>query len=241
MATSAANPKDHRFLSTHWSVVTSAAGGSRQALEDLCHAYWEPLYCYVRRMGYNSTDAQDLTQGFFARLLERPLIQLAHPLRGRFRTFLLTAFRRFVINEWKRETTVRRGGRHRVLAVDFQSTDARISQEPSHNLTPDMLFERRWAIQVLENALGALDAQQRAAGKAELWERVAPYLTLRDDVPGYRTTAAQCGATPGSLKMAVSRLRKGLAALIRQEIRKTVGRDQDVDDELRNLFAAFRR
>lgn len=105
-------PKRQRFLSTQWSVVASAATGSRQAMEELCCEYWEPLYAHVRRMGYDATAAQDLTQGFFVHLLERRLIESADPVRGRFRTFLLTALRRFVINEWKREHTVNRGGKH---------------------------------------------------------------------------------------------------------------------------------
>jgi len=231
--------KRGRFDSTHWSLVLSAASGSRHALEELCAAYWQPLYCYVRRMGYDSADAQDLTQSFFARLLQKQLLGFADRERGRFRTFLLTALRRFVINEWKRDRTDRRGGGRRALSINLDTAGNEGALEPSHNLTPDALFERRWAIQVLENSVARLRQQQRAAEKGERFDELAPLLTPRADAPSYKETSQRLGTTTAAVKMAVSRLRKELGRLVREEVRKTVASDMEVDDELQRLITAL--
>jgi RNA polymerase sigma factor (sigma-70 family) len=226
------------FLSTHWSVVNAAAGGSDDALAELCAAYWQPLYWHVRRMGYNACDAQDLIQSFFARLLEKRLVAQADRQRGRFRTFLLTALRRFVINEWKRGRTVQAGGQARVLPLAFASAENEMSLEPSHNLTPDALFERQWAIQVLQHSLARLEQQQRQAGKGELFDRLVPYLTMCGEPPGYEALAAEFALTTAALKMTVSRWRKELGRLLREEIRNTVLSDEEVDEELSHLMKA---
>jgi RNA polymerase sigma factor (sigma-70 family) len=232
--------KREQFDTTHWSLVVSAAGGSRRALEELCSAYWQPLYWYVLRMGYDSADAQDLTQSFFARLLEKQVLGFADRERGRFRTFLLTALRRFVINEWKRDRSDRRGGGRRTLSINFDATENEGVLEPSHNLTPDALFERRWAIQVLENSVTRLKQQQRAAEKGERFDELARLLTPRADAPSYQETSQHLGTTVGAVKMAVSRLRKELGRLVREEIRRTVASDAEVEDELQRLIAALR-
>jgi RNA polymerase sigma factor (sigma-70 family) len=240
MSASDTSGKRERFKTTHWSLVISAAGGSRQALEELCSAYWQPLYWYVRRMGYGPADAQDLTQSFFSRLLEKQLLGFADRERGRFRTFLLTALRRFVINEWRRDRRDRRGGGRRTLSVDFDASENEAVLEPSHNLTPDSLFERRWAIQVLENSVARLKQQQRAAEKGERFDELAPLLARQGSPPSYQETAQRLGTTSAAVKMAVSRLRKELGRLVREEIRKTVASDAEVEDELRQLSAALR-
>jgi RNA polymerase sigma factor (sigma-70 family) len=229
-----------RFEPTHWSLVLSAAGGSRHALEELCSAYWQPLYCYVRRMGYDSADAQDLTQSFFARLLEKQVLGFADRERGRFRTFLLTALRRFVINEWKRDRSDRRGGGRRALSINFDATENEGVLEPSHNLTPDSLFERRWAIQVLENSVARLRQQQQAAEKGQRFDELALLLTPWADAPSYQETSERLGTTTAAVKMAVSRLRKELGRLVREEVRKTVASDTEVEDELQRLITALR-
>ncbi len=232
--------KGGRFEPTHWSLVLSAARGGRQALEELCSAYWQPLYSYVRRMGYAPADAQDLTQSFFARLLEKHVLEFADRQRGRFRTFLLTALRRFVINEWKRDRSERRGGGRQTLSINFEASEVEGVLEPSHNLTPDALFERRWAMQVLENAVARLRQQQQAAQKGERFDELAPLLTPRADAPSYQETSQRLGTTTAAVKMAVSRLRKQLGRLVREEVRRTVASDTEVEDELRRLITALR-
>ena len=229
-----------RFRTTHWSLVLSASADSREALEELCTAYWPPLYWHLRRLGHDATQAEDLTQAFFARLLDKRLLDFADRRRGRFRTFLLTALRRFVVNEWKHEGAAKRGGGMRRLALDSGRADQLLAAEASHDITPDRLFERQWALVLLQRAFGELESEQRAAGKAVLFEALAPCLTGDASTPGYDEMADRLQSTPAALRMAVSRLRKRLGELIRAEIRKTVGSDADVDDELRNLFRALR-
>lgn len=191
-------------------------------------------------MGYSTADAQDLTQSFFGRLIEKRLVAQADYQRGRFRTFLLTALRRFVINEWKRGRTVRAGGGKQVLPLEFASAEKVFSLEPSHNMTPDALFERQWAVQVLEHSLARLEQQQRELGKSDLFDRLVPYLTMCGEPPGYEAIASEFGSTTAALKMTVSRWRKELGRLVREEIRTTVLSDEDVDDELSSLMTALR-
>jgi RNA polymerase sigma-70 factor (ECF subfamily) len=239
---SASDPSGERkrFNTTHWSLVVSAAGGSRQALETLCSAYWQPLYWFVRRMGYGPADAQDLTQSFFARLLEKQLLGFADRKRGRFRTFLLTAMRRFVINEWKRGQCDRRGGGRQMLSMSFDAGEDEAALEPSHNLTPESLFERRWAIQVIENSVARLSERQRTAEKCERFDELAPFLARPGSTPSYDEAAQRLGTTAAAVKMAVSRLRKELGQLVREEIRTTVASDAEVENELQQLIAALR-
>jgi RNA polymerase sigma factor (sigma-70 family) len=228
------------FHTTHWSVVGSAAGGCQKALEELCIAYWQPLYWYVRRLGYHQADAEDLTQAFFARLLETGLVAEADQRRGRFRTFLLTALRRFLINEWKRAQTAKRGGGRRPLPFDVAGAEARMIFEPSHNVTPDALFERCWAVQVLQHATARLQQMQEQAGKADWFAALLPSLSAREDGTSYAVLAERLDSTPAALKMAVCRLRKDLARLVREEIRKTVTSETEVEEERMRLIAALR-
>ena len=223
------------FHSTHWSLVGRAAENSRPALEELCAAYWPPVRYHLVRMGYDAAQADDLTQAFFARLLEKRLLDAADAGRGRFRTFLLTALHRFLINEWKHDGAAKRGGNAQRVALDTQP-EAAIGRDE----TPQKQFERQWAIVVLERAFAALEAEQQAAGKLTQFEMLSPLINGDGDA-SYEELAAKLGATAGALRMNVSRLRTRLRELIRGEIGQTVGGEAEVDDEIQSLFEALRR
>ncbi len=228
-----------RFQSTHWSVVASAAGGCDEAMAELCAAYWKPLYFHVRMMGYDVADAQDLTQSFFARLIEKRLVSSADASRGRFRTFLITSLRRFVINEWKRGQTKRRGGMTKTMSLDFDNAESQLALQPWYDLTPDQLYERQWAIELLKQAFQRLEDQAAAQEKTELFRKLRPCLKCMDDAPQYKELAEELGATTGSLKMTVSRWRKELGRFMKEEIQSTVQNESDVEDELRRLLSVF--
>jgi RNA polymerase sigma-70 factor (ECF subfamily) len=228
------------FRTTHWSLVTAASADSREALEELCTAYWPPLFSHLRRLGYHSAEAEDLTQAFFARLLNKRLLDFADHSRGRFRTFLLTALRRFVVNEWKQARTAKRGGGIHHLPLSADRVEQVVAADIANDLTPDRAFERHWALVVLQRAFHELEGEHQHAGKEAMFEALAPCLTGDSSSPGYDELADRLHATPAALRMSVSRLRKRLGELIRAEIRKTVSSDADVEDEITNLFRALR-
>jgi RNA polymerase sigma-70 factor (ECF subfamily) len=232
-----------RFATTHWSIIAAAGGdsqaGAREALELLCRTYWPAIYAHVRRSGRDPQTAQDLTQAFFARLLERQVIPRADPERGRFRSFLLASLRNFLCNEHDRESARKRGGDRRVLPIAWDAVESRYGTEPGHRLTPERAFERQWALTVLEQALTALESQYRESGKHGLFEALAPYLTPGSDDLDYCRTAAQLGLSEAATKMAASRLRRRYRELIREEIARTVADPAEIEDELRSLFAAL--
>ncbi len=231
------------FPTTHWSVVLSAGDGSlpnaKAALERLCRAYWYPLYVYVRWQGRSVEDAQDLTQEFFARLLQRDYLRLSDPARGRFRTFLLTALKRFLVNDWKKGRAVKRGGGQTVISWNQQETESRFLVEPADQTTPEKAFEKRWALIVLEQVLERLREEFTAGGQTERFERLKVLLWGEKDSPSYAEVAAELGLTEGALKVAVHRLRQRYRELLRAEIANTVERPEEVDDELRHLIAAI--
>ncbi|UCG49219.1 MAG: hypothetical protein JSU94_05435 [Phycisphaerales bacterium] len=232
-----------RFATTHWSVVRSAGRpGSmhyQQALETLCRTYWFPLYAYLRRHGYDAEAAEEHTQAFFARLLEKHGLRLADPARGKFRSFLLAALKHFVANELKRAKALKRGGRMKTLSLNFQKAESQYALEPADRLTPEKLFERSWALTVLERTMARLAAESRAAGKQNLFERLKIYLTTdRGSVP-YAEAAQELDMTEGAIKVAVHRLKKRYRELLRDEIAQTVEYEQQVDEEIRELFKAL--
>ena len=235
-------PRPGAFTTTRWTRVNAAAGGANArasaALAELCEIYWRPLYGYLRGRGYRAEEAQDLTQGFFARLLESRAIRSADPARGRFRAFLLTALKRYVINEYHRATAARRGGRHVHLHLDFADAERTFAAEYRDQETPDLLFDRKWAAIVLERALERLRDEYAAAGKADLVRLLFPYLTESTDLPPYRDVGADLGLSEGAVKVAVHRLRQRYGAILRAEVAETVSGDQDVDAELRDLLRA---
>lgn len=231
-----------RFATTRWSVVLTAGRetpGGRESLARLCQSYWFPLYAYVRRRGYSPEDAQDLTQAFFARLMEKNWIEAADRTKGRFRSFLLTAMKHFLADEWDRERAQKRGG-GQILPLEFATAETQYSREPADTDTPERIFERRWALTLLERTLAALREQYAAAGKLPLFEALKPFLTGDADPPRLRTIAGELGMTEGAVKVAIHRLRQKYRELLRGEIAQTVAGQGDVDGELAELQTALR-
>jgi len=208
------------------------------ALDELCRIYWPPLYSYLRRRGHAADEAQDLTQGFFARLLERRDFRAADPARGRFRGFLLTSLKRYAINEHERATTVRRGGRHVRLPLDFEEAERAYALDGRHEDSPDRIFDRKWAGIAIDRALQRLRHECDEAGKGRVTERLLPFLTDTGDLPAYRDVAADLGLTEGAVKVAVHRLRQRFGATLRLEIGETVVAQDDIDNEMRELIRA---
>jgi RNA polymerase sigma factor (sigma-70 family) len=234
-------PAGGRFVTTRWTLVNAAGNSStaaNDALAELCQAYWPPLYAYLRRRGHDSEEAQDLTQGFFARLLERRDIRSADPARGRFRSFLLTALKRYVINEYERATSLKRGGHTLPLSLDFDAVERAEAVAPRTEDRPDRLFDRRWAEISLDRALQRLRKECQRASKGVFAEALLPYLTETGDLPSYGAMGETLGLSEGAIKVAVHRLRQRYGVLLRLEIAETVLDPEDVDDEVRELIRA---
>jgi RNA polymerase sigma factor (sigma-70 family) len=238
------------FATTRWTLVIAAGaarpgpGGtpeSRKALAELCELYWYPVYAYVRRRGKNAEDALDLTQGFFTRLIEKNDLAAADPARGRFRAWLLVSVEHYLANEWDRASAQKRGGGRTVLSIDGDDAEDRYRREPAHHLTPERIFDRRWALTLLEQALRDLQAECEAQGKSDLFHALRPTLTGdgRDPENPYRDIADEIGTTEGALKVAAHRLRRRYRDLLRQEIAETVATPEEIDDEIRDLFTTL--
>jgi len=237
-----AEPAGGRFVTTKWSLVGAAGDGSdtqaREALAALCQTYWPPLYSCLRRHGHDREQAEDLVQGFFARLLERRDVGSADPARGRFRSFLLTALKRYAINEHERATSAKRGGPHLPLSLDFDEAERRDAREPRTDDTPERVFDRRWAVISLDRAHQRLRDECYQSGKGALADVLLPYLTESGDLPAYHEVAGSLGLTEGAVKVAVHRLRRRFGAILRLEIADTVLTPEDVEDEVRELIRA---
>jgi len=233
-------PRDPVFATTHWSVVQSAGrpdtSRSAAALEKLCRIYWYPLYAYARRRGQSPADAQDSTQAFFARLLERNWVGDARRERGRFRTFLLTAMSRFLADEWDKVRAQKRGGGRLLVPLQLDTAETRYGQEPADHRTPEQAFDRRWAIALLDTVLRRLREEHEAAGRGELFAGLHGCLVGGRESQPYAELAAQMNLTEGAVKVAVYRLRKRYRELLRLEIAQTLTADDAVEDELRHLF-----
>jgi RNA polymerase sigma-70 factor (ECF subfamily) len=229
-----------RFATTHWSVVLRAGDSgspeNQQALEQLCRAYWYPLYAFVRFSGHGPEEARDLTQEFFARLLEKKWLRDADPNRGRFRTFLLTALKRFLTNEWHRSQMLKRGGGRKIIELDGLEAEARYALEPANTVSPDALYERRWALLLIERVQARLAAEAAAGGGTEKFTALEPTLAGERTEVGYEALAAQFKTTAGTVKSWVVRLRRRFRDLLREEVQETLGPGEDVDDELRRLL-----
>ena len=232
-----------RFAQTRWSVVLSAGKSqtttSQDALAKLCQLYWYPLYAYVRRRGYSPHDAQDLTQDFFARLLEQNWLAQADRDRGRFRTFLLAAMSHFLANEWDKARAQKRGGAIQLVPLQLDDAETRYGQEPADPNTPEQCFERRWAVTLLDEVLNRLRQEQVAAGGGELYDTLKPCLVGTSQAQPYAALAAKLGITEGAVKVAVHRLRRRYRLLLREEIANTVATPAEVDQEMHHLFAAL--
>ncbi len=234
---------DKGFQTTHWSVVLAATQSetshAEEALAKLCGAYWRPLYAYIRRRGYNTEDAQDLTQEFFARLLGRGFLRLADRSRGRFRSFLLKSLQHFLVNDWVRRQAQKRGGGTRVLSLDEQEAERCYLNHPADQLTPDSLYDRSWAMTLLERAMAQLGENYAAAGKRDLFEHLKSLLLVEGTEASYRCLAGRLGLSEGAAKVAVHRLRRRFRDTLRAEIAQTVDSPEAVDEELRCLMAAM--
>ncbi len=232
-----------RFPTTHWSRVVQSADGSspeaRAALEALCGAYWYPLYAFIRRRGHDPDTAADLVQGLFAHLLERNSFARADPHRGRFRTFLLAVCRNFLSDEEEQRRAHKRGGGLAIVSIDGSVAEGRYRAEPADMLTPDRLFERAWALQMLERVLGQLRSEYELAGKGPLFERLEPTLAGGSELEPLAAIAAALGTTEGAIQVAAHRLRRRYRDLVRAEIAATIDDPAEVDDEIRALFAAL--
>jgi len=230
------------FATTHWSVVLTAgrsdAPQAQDALERLCRTYWHPLYAYVRRRGYSPVDAEDLTQAFFAWLLERNWLARADQERGRFRSFLLTSISNFVANEWDKARAEKRGG-GRVVSLQREEAEKYCGWEPADNLTPEQSFEWRWALALLDEVMKRLSSDFAQDGKGELFQTLKPCLLGEREAQPYSALAAQLGMTEGSVKVAVHRMRQRYRQLLREEIGNTVANQKEVEDEMKHLFAVL--
>jgi RNA polymerase sigma-70 factor (ECF subfamily) len=231
------------FATTRWSLVLRAGQGdspqATAALEDLCRAYWYPLYAFVRRSGYGAEDARDLTQAFFARLLEKQWLADADPARGRFRSFLLAALKHFLANEWGRAHRLKRGGGREFIPLDAATAEERYALEPLDLATPELLYDRRWALTLLARAQDRLRGEMTAAGQRERFEALEPTLVGERAALPYHELASRFGVTETAVKSMVLRLRRRFRALLREEVAQATGDAREVDAELASLFAAL--
>jgi len=241
----ATKPLDAWFATTRWTVVLSACDPSSPhaaaALETLCRDYWYPLYAYVRRRGHSPPDAQDLTQEFFSQLLEHHWIARADRHKGRFRSFLLMAMKRFLANEWDKVKAAKRGGRVPRVPLQLDTAESRYTQEPVDTSTPEQIFEKQWVLAMLESVLNHLHEQYARNGKASLFDTLKPCLIGSREAQPYAAIGAELGMTEGAVKVAVCRLRERYRELLKEEIAHTVASPGDVEEELRHLFRVLAR
>ncbi len=232
-----------QFVTTQWSLVLEAgnrhAPEADQALSELCAAYWMPLYSFSRRKGYSPEDAADRTQEFFSRLIEKSFLATADPQRGRFRTFLLTLFQRFLVNEFEKDRAIKRGGASTILALDFDRAESQCSTALSNDQTAEKVFEQQWAMTLLHRVVGLLSEEYLSKGKGELFERGRIFLNGGSGEGAYVEAARDLKMSEGALRVAVHRLRERFRALLRQEVAGTVASEQEVDDELMALRRAI--
>jgi len=241
--TSATGGSNTWFVTTRWSVVLSAKEAdperSSQALETLCRAYWYPLYAFARRSGHAPADAEDLTQGFFARLLQKDYLKSVAREKGRFRSFLLASLKRFMANEWDRQHAQKRGGFAEIVSIDTAAAELRFASDAALNAPPDALFDRQWATTLLEQTLLALQEEYAASGRATLFEHLRPCLARDESALSYAEIATRLNLTEAAVKMAVQRLRARYREILRREIAETVSTEAEIEEELRHLFSAF--
>ena len=230
------------FLPTRWTLVavanSSDDASARAALEELCGAYWMPLYAWVRRRGHSREDAKDLTQAFFARLLEKDYLQAADREKGKFRTFLLTAMQRFLANEWRDRQRLKRGGGADHVAFDTSVAET-LYAGSGDGESPEQMFDRRWAMTLLENTLERVRGEFTEAGKGEDYEVMAPCLTAARGEINYAELATKLGANPGAARVAIHRLRRRFRDLFREEVARTVRDDAEVEEEMRHIQASL--
>jgi RNA polymerase sigma factor (sigma-70 family) len=233
-----------RFETTQWSLVIAAANSTasnaESALAQLCEIYWFPVYAFIRRTGASIDDARDLTQAFFLKVLEKGYLKDARAERGRFRTFLLTAVRHFLANERDAARALKRGGGAEHLPLEFDDGERRYQLEPADQQTPEHLYERHWALTVMDRGMARLAARYTDAERRRTFHALRPLL-IEQDVAAYAGTAAALGVTEGALRVALHRLRRSYAASLRDVIAETLDREDEIDAELEHLLAVVAR
>ncbi len=231
------------FATTHWTVVLAAGKGrtpqADTALEELCRTYWYPLYAYVRRRGYTHEDAEDLTQGFFARFLERNYLEGLSSEHGKFRAFLLASLKHFLANEWDRANAQKRGGATPNLSLDLQGADSRYQINIPDDLSPDKIYDREWALALLERVITRLRDECAANDQSRFFDQLKPFLTVDNAAVPYAQAAAGLNLAEGAVRVAVHRLRKRYRGLLRDEITQTLADPAQVEEEMRTLLGAF--
>jgi DNA-directed RNA polymerase specialized sigma24 family protein len=232
-----------RFPTTQWSCVVEAGAGddqrSHEALARLCNGYWYPLYAFVRRRGHDADEAMDLVQGYFARLLEKGVLAAADPARGRFRSFLIADCLHYLSHHRRHDSAQKRGGGVRPVSIDARDAEGRFLREPADDLTPERLFERAWAMTLLERVVALLREEYEAGGRAAAFDRLKPVLLGGGIEVPYARLAAELGTTEAAVQKAVYRLRRRYGALLREQIAATVADPDQVEGEIRDLFAAL--
>jgi RNA polymerase sigma factor (sigma-70 family) len=232
------------FRTTRWNVVLAARRGkgdaSRTALENLCEAYWYPLYAFIRRQGYGADEARDLTQGYFTRLIERRDLEAVRPELGRFRSFLMASCRHYLSNQLDRGQARKRAPEKPLVSLDAQSAEDRYQVEPADALTPETLFEKKWATTVLERTLGRLADEWSGGERGRRFEALRSYLPGEEPETSYREIGESIGMTEDAVKVTVHRLRRRYAEILREEIAETVHDPADVDDEIRHLLSVLK-
>jgi RNA polymerase sigma factor (sigma-70 family) len=233
-----------RFRTTHWSAVLLSAQsqtpGSREALAELCKLYWYPLYAFVRRRGYTAEDAQDLTKGFFLSLFDRKALRQVTPLKGKFRSFLLASLKNYLSGEFDRQHSLKRGGNVRFVPLDFETGEDRYQSEPHEALTAEKIFDARWAMTLLDEALGHLREEYVVHGKSAVMEALEPFLDPGGsrELPSHQQTAEKLHVNPARVKVLIHRLRKRYGELLRAEVARTVTNPEAVDEEVHALCEA---
>ncbi|HMC26344.1 MAG TPA: sigma-70 family RNA polymerase sigma factor [Verrucomicrobiae bacterium] len=230
------------FTTTHWSVVLEAQGESpaaHEALEKLCRIYWRPIYSFVRRQGFQPAEAEDITQGFFAQLLERRSLSAVRKEKGRLRSYLLGALKYFLADEQRRAMAIKRGKGQRLIPLEELRADERIEMEPADPVTAEMIYERRWALTVLEQVLDRLKNEYRTAGNAALFDSLKQLLPDEPGSPSQAEIAARLGMAENAVRQAFYRFRQRYQSLLREEIAHTVATPGDIEDELRHLIAVL--
>jgi RNA polymerase sigma-70 factor (ECF subfamily) len=232
-----------RFATTHWSLVLTAGGprtpASHDALATLCETYWYPLYAYARRVGHGVEEAEDLVQAFFVRILEKQALQHADPERGRFRSFLLASLKHFMLNEYNRARAAKRGGGQPIESIDVSGAEGRYALEPRDEANPERLFERQWALTILDRVHARLRSVSMRSGKGQLFEQLKDFVTGEETDTPYREAAESLGMSEGAARVAIHRLRRRFRDLLREEIEHTVADPAEVDDEIRFMLVTL--
>jgi len=231
------------FTTTHWSLVLTAqeeSPAAHEALEKLCRIYWRPICSFVQRQGFGLEEAKDLTQGFFASLLEHKNLNAVRKEQGRLRSYLLGALKYFLADERRREMAIKRGKGQRLIPLEELRADERVEMEPADPVTAELIYERRWASTVLERVLNLLKDDYQSAGNAALFDALKELLPGEPDAPSQKDVAAQLGMNENAVRQAFYRFRQRYQSLLREEIAQTVATPGDIEDELRHLIAVVR-